>query len=181
MTVVPRSLSQKIEPDNFTLECGGITCYPENRQYPNQIFRYENGALILANGENSVMRQPPSFIIEENETNTSNCTIIIQAVQLTGKYDSSSSNTIIPLELTGYRTEPAFDSDDYKNAGTIINAFNLTIATRYPGAWIADSNETAQDKGLEYGRDYTVQYLQGSGHVRFFSCPMAPRTLKDSI
>lgn len=176
MTIVPRSPSQTIMP--YTLEFKGITCYSENKQYPNQIFRYENGALILADDKGSAMRCPPSFIIKENKTNTSNCTVIIQAVQLTGKQDSVSSNTIIPLELTGYGIESAFNSDDYKNAGTIINAFNLTIDTRYPGAWIAYLNETAQDQGLDYGKDYIVQYLRGSGHVRFSFLPSGNKTLE---
>lgn len=178
MTIVPNRPSLRIMPDNFTLECGGITCCSENRQYPNQIFRYENGALIISNDENSIMKQPPSFIIEENKTNKSNCTIIIHAVQLSGKYDSISSNTIFPLELKGYRTKLVYDSDEDKNTSRSINAFNMTIATRYPDAWITYLNETSQDNGLEYGKDYTVLYLQGSGHVRFSFLPNGNKTLE---
>ncbi|WP_232316193.1 hypothetical protein [Methanosarcina vacuolata] len=177
MTIVPNRPALKIEPDNFTIECGGITCYSENRQYPNQIFRYENGALILANDKSSVMRQQPVLIIEKNETNESNCTIRIHAVQLLGKRDSTSSNTVIPLQLTGYKTEPVYDSDDDKNTGRSINAFNMTISTRYPDAWITYLKETAQDQGLN-GTDYTVQYLRGSGHVRFSFLPNGNKTLE---
>ncbi len=172
MTVIPRSSSQKIEPDNFTIDCGGITC-PENKQYPNQIFRYENGALILANDESSVMRQSPAITIEEDETDKSKCTVIIKAVQISGKHYSISSNTIIPLQLAGYKTEPVYDS-----TGSNINTFSLTIATKYPDAWIEYFNEIAQDKGLKYGKDYTVQYLQGSGHVRFSFLPSGDKTLE---
>ncbi|MGB9938534.1 DUF7289 family protein [Methanosarcina sp.] len=172
MTIVPRSPSQTIKP--YTLECGGVTCYSENRQYPDQIFRYENGALILANDKGSVIRQPPTFTIIKNETNN-NCTVIIQAVQLSGKRDSISSNTIIPLKLTGYTTESVYDSN---NSSISINAFNLTIATRYPGAWIAYFNKIAQDKNLTDGEDYTVQYLNGSGHVRFSFLPNSTKTLE---
>lgn len=177
MTIVPNRPALKIEPDNFTIECGGITCYSENRQYPNQIFRYENGALILANDESSVMRQQPVLIIEKNETNESNCTIRIHAIQLSGKRDSTSSNTVIPLQLTGYKTEPVYDSDDDKNTNRSINAFNMTISTRYPDAWITYFKETAQDQGLN-GTDYTVQYLRGSGHVRFSFLPNSNKTLE---
>jgi hypothetical protein len=178
MTIIPRSFSQKIKPDNITtLECGGVTCYSKNRQYPDQIFRYENGALILANDKGSVMRQPPTFTIE-NKTNETNYTVIIQTVQLSGKRDSSSSNTIVPLQLTRYKTIPVYDSNEYKDTSTPINAFNLTIATRYPGAWIAYFNEIAQDKNLTYGEDYTVQYLNGSGHVRFSFLPNSTKTLE---
>ncbi|AKB46272.1 hypothetical protein MSKOL_0495 [Methanosarcina sp. Kolksee] len=177
MTVVLRSLSQKITPDNFTVECGGITCYSENKQYPNQIFRYENGALILANGRSSTMRQPPAITIE-NETNEDNYTVIIQTVQLSGKRDSTSSNTVVPLQLTGYKTEPVFDSNDYKNTSTPINAFNLTIATRYPDAWIGYFNEIAQEKGLKPEEDYIVRCLKDSGHVRFSFLPNSTKSLE---
>jgi hypothetical protein len=182
MTIVPRTSSPIINPytlKNYTFECGGITCYSENRQYPDQIFRYENGALILANDKGSVMRQPPAFTIEENETNKGHYKIAVQVVQLSGKPDSISSNTIIPLQLKGDSNQIIYDSNDYKNTTldnkniTLqnLNGFNLTIATRYPDAWIAYFNETAQENGLEYGRDYAVQYLEGSGHVRFSFLP----------
>lgn len=177
MTVVMRNPSQKITPDNITFECGGITCYSENKQYPDQVIRYENGALILANSKSSVMRQPPSITIE-NKTTENNYTVTIQAVQLSGERDFTSSNTIVPLQLTGYKTEPVLDSNDYKNTSTSINAFNLTIATRYPDAWIEYFNETAQDKGLEYEKDYTVQHLKGSGHVRFSFLPNSTKKLE---
>ncbi|PAV13321.1 hypothetical protein ASJ81_04940 [Methanosarcina spelaei] len=177
MTVVMRNPSQKITPDNITFECGGITCYSENKQYPDQVIRYENGALILANGKSSVMRQPPSITIE-NKTNENNYTVTIQTVQLSGKRDFTSSNTIVPLQLTGYKTEPVLDSNDYKNTSTSINAFNLTIATRYPDAWIEYFNETAQDKGFKYEKDYTVQHLKGSGHVRFSFLPNSTKNLE---
>lgn len=176
MTIVPNRPALRIEPDNFTLECGGITCYSENRQYPNQIFRYENGALILANDESSVVRQQPSFIIED-ETNKSNCTVRIHAVQISGKRDSTSANTIIPLQLTRYKTETVYDSNDDKNTSRSVNAFNMTIATRYPDAWITYLNETARNQGLN-GTDYTVQYLKGSGHVRFSFLPNGTKTLE---
>lgn len=178
MTVIQHSPFQKIKPDNFTLECGGVTCYSENRQYPNQIFRYENGALILANDKGSVMRQSPAFNIVKNETNKNNYTVIIQTIQLSGNRDSTSSNTIVPLQLTGYNTTTVYDSNDYKNTSTPINAFNLTITTRYPGAWIAYFNEIVQDKNLTDGEDYTVQYLNGSGHVRFSFLPNSTKTLE---
>ena len=126
-----------------TLECGGISCYSENRQYPDEVFRYENGALILANGKNSIMKQPPAFTI--NETSKDKYTVTIRAVPLSGKPDSISSNTIVPLQLTGWGAMPINNSSD---DSTNINAFNLTIATKYPDAWFAYFDETAQDQGL---------------------------------
>ncbi|KKG11445.1 hypothetical protein [Methanosarcina sp. 2.H.A.1B.4] len=164
MTITPFSPTQKISP--YTLECGGITCYSENKQYPDQIFRYENGALILANDESSVMKQSPALHIKEDENKTGNYTFLIQAVQLLGKQNSVSSNTIVPLRLTGWGIDPVHDSQEYENLGTNITGFNLTIATKYPDAWASYFNETAQNQGFEYGKEYTVEYLPDSGSVR---------------
>lgn len=47
------------------IECGGITYRSNNREYLDQVLRYENGALILAQGEKSVMKEFPSFNIEK--------------------------------------------------------------------------------------------------------------------
>ncbi|WP_292390610.1 hypothetical protein [Methanosarcina sp. UBA5] len=161
MIVTPYSPSQRIKP--YIIECGGITCYSENRQYPDQVFRYENGALILADGENSRMKQFPIFGIEKTEGN--NYTFTLGAVQILGKPDSISSNAITPLRLTGWGVQPMHNSSDY--IGINISAFNLTIATKYPDAWTAYFNETAQEKGLANGTDYTVRCMPESGHVRF--------------
>ena len=161
MIVTPYSPSQRIKP--YIIECGGITCYSENRQYPDQVFRYENGALILAEGENSRMKQSPVFNIEKTEGN--NYTFTLGAVQISGKPDSISSNAITPLRLTGWGVQPMHNSSDY--IGINISAFNLTIATKYPDAWTAYFNETAQENGFENGTDYTVRCMPESGHVRF--------------
>jgi len=165
MTITPLSATQTIKP--YTFECGGITCYLENREYPDQVFRYENGALILANDESSVMKQFPALYIKEDENKTGKYTFLIRAVQLLGKQNSVSSNTVVPLRLTGWGIDPVHDSQEYEDLGTNITGFNLTIATKYPDAWASYFNETAQDKGFEYGKDYTVEYLPESGSVRF--------------
>lgn len=136
----------------YDFECGGISCSSGNRQYPDQIFRYENGALILADGKSSIMKQSPVFTIEENETKNGNYTVSIRAVRLLGNPDSVSSNSIIPLRLTGWESTPIYDSNN-----TSIETLDLTIVTEYPDAWFVYLNETAQDKGLVYERDYIIR------------------------
>ena len=170
MTVTPCNASQSV---NYTFECGGISCYLENREYPDQVFRYENNALILADGRNSLMRQSPAFTI--NETSKDNYTFTIYSVNLSGKADSISSNTVTPLQLTGWGTTLIYNSSQ----DTLIkpNAFNLTIATKYPGAWSAYFNETAQDKGLKFGESYKVE-MPDSGSVRFSFLPGSSKKLQ---
>lgn len=137
-----------------TVDCGGITYYSKNRQYPDQIFRYENGALILAQGENSQMKRNPSFDIKKIDTN-GNYTVIINTINLTGEPKSISSSTSTALRLTGDSIMPSLNSSkDHPNE--IIDSFNLSISTRYTDAWTTYLNNTAKDAGLEYGINYTI-------------------------
>jgi hypothetical protein len=170
MTIKPYT-NQTVNLYYPPLECDGISCYPGNRQYPDQIFRYENGALILADGKSSIMKQSPVLSIENK---TGNYNVTIRAVQLLGKPDSISSNAIIPLRLTGLQAMPIYDSSS--NNSISINAFNLTIATKYPDAWFTYFNEIAQDKGLDYGTDYTIKLDPNS--VRFSFRPSGNKTLE---
>jgi hypothetical protein len=71
------------------------------------------------------------------------------------------------LRLTGWGIDSVHDSQEYENLGTNITGFNLTIATKYPDAWASYFNETAQNQGFEYGKDYMVEYLPDSDSVRF--------------
>ncbi|AKB26534.1 hypothetical protein MSMTP_3065 [Methanosarcina sp. MTP4] len=147
----------------YTVECGGITYYSENRQYPNQVFRYENGALILAQGENSQMKRMPLFNIKED---MSNYTVTINAINLSGEPASISANTFTALRLTGNRSCAYLNSDVYTTeANESIDSFNLTIYTQYTDAWTTYLNNTdswttylnsTTKKELEYGIDYTI-------------------------
>lgn len=137
---------------SFNETCGGVTYYSENRQYPDQIFRYENGALILAQGNNSQMKRDPLFNITEY---MGNYTVTINSINLTGEPESISSSTLTSLRLTGCSVDPVLNSDDYNES---IDSFNLSISTHYTDAWTTYFNNTAKDAGLEYGTDYKITY-----------------------
>ncbi|WP_410508425.1 hypothetical protein RSJ42_16995 [Methanosarcina hadiensis] len=138
-----------------TIDCGGVTYYSENRQYPDQVFRYENGALIMAQGENSQMKRKPSFDIQK--TDNENYAITIDAINLTGETASLSSSTLTALRLTGDSINPILNSStDYLNES--INSFNLSICTHYTDAWATYLNDTAKEAGLVYNTDYKIIY-----------------------
>ncbi|WP_156164064.1 hypothetical protein [Methanosarcina sp. 1.H.T.1A.1] len=134
------------------VHCGGITYYSENRQYPDQVFRYENGALILAQGENSQMKHDPLFNITKD---MGNYTVTFNAINLTGEPESVSSSTLTALRLTGCSIGHIINSDP--EADGVIDSFNLSISTHYTDAWATYFNNTAKDKGLVYGTDYTIE------------------------
>jgi hypothetical protein len=133
-----------------TVDCGGITYYSENRQYPNQVFRYENGALILAQGNNSQMKRGPLFNITED---MGNYRVTFNAIDLIGEPESVSSSTSTALRLTGCSIDPVLNSDDYPEN---VTSFNLSISTRYIHAWTTYFNNTAKDAGFKYGTNYTI-------------------------
>ncbi|MCQ1534710.1 hypothetical protein FTO70_03180 [Methanosarcina sp. KYL-1] len=141
--------------DPRPVDCGGITYYSENRQYPDQVFRYENGALILAQGNNSQMKRDPLFNISKY---MGNYTVTINAINLTGETASISSSTFTALRLTGESIKPVFNSNDYGYLNESINSFNLTISTHYTDAWSTYLNNTAKEAKLEYGIDYKITY-----------------------
>ena len=144
----PCNIIIKGTPINGTLQtrdqkCGGITYYSNNRQYADQVFRYENGALILKQGNRSLMRQSPSFRIERNPTNRSNYTVLIQEINISGNPDTISSDTDTSLRLTGLNsnTPPYVENFNFYS-------FSCTIITRYPDAWKCYLNDTAKKAGL---------------------------------
>lgn len=160
MTITPEKSSIIIDPQ--IVDCGGITYRSNNREYLDQVFRYENGALILSQKNRSLMRQFPSFDIIS--TDEDNYTVSIHVIKMTGNPDSISSNTDSSLRLTGLYAEPVYDSNDSEG----IDSFTCTILTGYPDAWVSYINETAKTADLEYDTDYIVTKI-GSDTV-YFSC-----------
>lgn len=136
-----------------TVNCGGITYSSNNREYVNQIFRYENGALILKQGERSIMKEDPSFITTSNNT-SGDYNISIQAVNIKGYSDTISSNTETSLRLNGTIVEPIYNSS---SDGEDVKSLNCTIATKYPEAWKSYLSRVTRRAGLENHVDYTLE------------------------
>ncbi|AKB34801.1 hypothetical protein MSSAC_0211 [Methanosarcina siciliae C2J] len=168
MTITPEKSS--ISTSHKIVDCGGITYYSNNREYINQVFRYENGALILSQKDRSLMRQFPSFDIKHTDDNY---TVSINAIKITGEPDSISSNTDASLRLAGLYAIPIYDSNDSEG----IDSFTCTILTGYPDAWISYLNDTSKNAGLEYGTDYALDKI-GSDTVYFSFLPGSNKTLE---
>lgn len=175
MTIIPKRLSvsgsPQVEEDAKKIECGGITYRSNNREYLDQVLRYENGALILAQGEKSMMKEFPSFKIEKTSGN--NYTVSIQAIKIRGEPDAVSSNTDVSLRLTGISNNVTYNSNDTGD----IASFYGTVITEYPDAWISYLNETAKNAGLEYGTDYDLD-KPGSNFVYFNFTSTSNKTLQ---
>jgi PKD repeat protein len=155
------TLSVNTEPCNVTIatedgksrpiNSGTITYRSNNRQYVDQVFRYENGAVILAQGNRSSMMQFPS-LLSINKTHEHNYNVSIQAINILGDPDSVSSDTDTSLRLTGncYNITPLETTD----------SFEYIITTQYPDAWKSYFNgnfkEIANKAGLNYSTDFII-------------------------
>lgn len=146
-----------------TMDCGGITYSSNNREYVDQIFRYENGALILKQGERSIMKEDPSFIATSNNT-SDHYNISIQVINIKGYGDSISSNTEASLRLNGTIVEPVFNSS---SDGEDIKSFNCTITTKYPEAWKSYLSKVTRKAGLENYVDYTLESTSDKIYLNF--------------
>jgi hypothetical protein len=128
-----------------------ITYHSNNRQFVDQVFRYENGAVILVQGDRSLMTQFPS-LFSINQISAHNYNVLIQAINLSGNSDSISSEIYTYLRLTGNHP----NTIDLGN----INSFDCIISTKYPDAWKSyfkgNLNEISKETGLKYGTDFVL-------------------------
>ena len=160
MTIIPTVGNETSINSNI------ITYHSNNRQYVDQVFRYENGAVILVQDDRSLMTQFPT-LISINQISEHNYTVFIQAINLSGNSDSISSETYTYLRLTG--SQP--NDIDLGN----INSFDCIISTKYPDAWKSyfkeNLNEISKEAGLKYGTDFILDPKDYSDkvHLKFLA------------
>lgn len=124
---------------------GTVSYNSQNRYYVDQEFTYEDGALILSQGERSSMMLYPSirFSAMANRYNVSIHMVEIDKSTYSPA-DVMSSNTGCFLRLTGKEFRTLYDSNDVSDKqqyGNLSN-FTLTVNTEYPDAWYLYLNET---------------------------------------
>jgi hypothetical protein len=130
--------------------CGGITYYSNNRQYVDQILRYENGAVIIKQGDRSLMRYYPSFSLGSDPANKSLYTISIRTINISGNPDTISSDADASLTLTGI----SYNNSIYAGA---FDSINFEIITKYPDAWKSYLSETANKAKLVRPNNFTLE------------------------
>ncbi len=160
MTIIPTLGNETSINSNI------ITYHSNNRQYVDQVFRYENGAVILVQDDRSLMTQFPT-LISINQISEHNYNVLIQAINLSGNSDSISSETYTYLRLTGSKSNDI----DLGN----INSFDCIISTKYPDAWESyfkeNLNEISKEAGLKYGTDFIFDPKDYSDkvHLKFLA------------
>lgn len=143
----------------------GTISYRSNNIYDvDQTFRYENGALILAQNERAIMKYFPAIRVFEESSG--NYTFLINAVEIQGSGNTLSSSSYCAICLRNY----SFESYDEENASN----FTLKIKTDYPDAWEAYFKEMLNGEGLKE-EDYTL-YPDKNEQLLTFSFPAESST-----
>lgn len=146
--------------ENVTIiNCGTIAYNSNNKDYVNQTFKYENGALILAQ-KKAVMKLYPS--IRVSEVSSGNYTFFINTVEIQGMANTLSSDSDGSIRLKGESFETLYDSNTHGKEG----AFLLTIYTDHPEAWEGYFNEIMAGAGLVTDKDYSLDRI-GSNYLTF--------------
>lgn len=143
------------------INCGTITYNSQNRYYVDQNINYENGALILDQGEQSVMMLYPSIRFSralDNEYSDTKYNVSINAVRIFQKPyappQAISSNAGCSLRLTGIDYRPWYDSN--KKVGENLERLKLTVYTKNPDAWEQYFKKVATDANMRVTTDANI-------------------------
>jgi hypothetical protein len=126
---------------------GGMRYESNNIHYVNQHLSYENGAIILGQGDGQVIRTRPQFTIEKNGPVVHMGFVLITVSGLETSV-TGTGTIIVQTKLVTY-TSAQFVHD-------IPQWVNITLTTEYPKAWARFYNNTLIQAGLMSPADFTT-------------------------
>lgn len=144
-----------------TLECGAISYKSENIYYLDQLFCYENGALILVQDNRSLMELPPEITLNKT-SGTTNLTsgtasdilnLCINAISIDSSSFTLSSSSLKNLRMLSGSRKTLYNIKGRESFYN-ISSVSLTIFTDYPKAWETYFNEIAKEANCQ-NIDYT--------------------------
>jgi hypothetical protein len=131
-------LDSQNEPISISSNCGYLRYTASNNQWIDQEYIFENGAIILKQGENSTMRSNPFFDYDGNK-------VTLLLYNITGDRKSVGGNGVsIVNVLLGDENKI-----EYRN----VSNFSIIMDTEYKEAWtnyfmMNDANVTSQNGSL---------------------------------
>ncbi|WP_440954183.1 DUF7289 family protein [Methanosarcina sp. Mfa9] len=159
-------ISAKMEHNGSTFTTGtslyytGTVSYrPSNLHYVEETYCYENGALIVSQGDRSVMKLAPGIVLERAPGSVN---FLVRAVTLEGERGVMSSNTVEDIRLTTQYFNNIYPPG--VEGFTNITSANLTIYTENKEAWEEYFENSAEEINLQstdYGLSnstYTVTF-----------------------
>jgi len=132
---------------------GGMKYSSNHRYYSDEDLSYENGAIIMAQGQGQVLRVGPQFSVE-NLGPTTKVSFVLITVSGVETSITGVGPIMVDTQLVTYK------SDDY-----MLNTpewLNVTIVTEYPLAWARYYNGTLTRAGLVPVVDYKTSVVGSS-------------------
>ncbi|AKB80376.1 hypothetical protein MSHOH_3893 [Methanosarcina horonobensis HB-1 = JCM 15518] len=130
---------------------GTVFYRPSNLHYVDEMYCYENGALIVSQKGRSVMKLAPTIVMEKDPGSVN---LLIRGVVLDSPRGIVlSSNTVEDIRLTSKESKALFNSTDYESFYNITSV-NVTIYTENKEAWENYFRDSASDITLFEGTDY---------------------------
>jgi hypothetical protein len=129
------------------INCGTIAYHSNNNYYTDQVFAYENGALILDQREKAVMKKYPMFRIYK--TSSGGYNFMINAIEIAGSPNTVSANSDCSIRLKEGSFSTFYDASN-------ISSFALELYTNYPEAWETYLDDSMSKAGLKRDVDYTL-------------------------
>jgi len=135
-------------------DLGSISYSSNNNYYINQMFEYENGALLIVQDSRSLVKSSPAVTV--SKLGATGISVMVSAVELVGDRRTKSSNTIEEVCLRSNSSGVLYSDSD------LVSDVNITVYTNYPDAWAQYFNTTANRADLGYGTDYTIAITETS-------------------
>lgn len=126
---------------------GGIKYQSNNQVYVDQVLAYENGAIILSQGDGQVIKIGPQFTVEKFGPRVK-VTFVFITISGVETSIQGTSTILFQTQLVTYTS----DSNVFNPAETIT----LTMITEYTIAWSRYFNNTLIDAGLVPGADFIL-------------------------
>jgi hypothetical protein len=128
MRITANDTAVSYNSGNFLEELGTVYYTSDNSYFVDQTYAYESGALILAQGELSLMKQSPSIAIRRTD-NSSNITLYLNAIQIPGTAKAISSNSIEEVRVR-YTSSATLYAEE-----VLFTDLTLRVDTAHPAAW----------------------------------------------
>jgi hypothetical protein len=126
---------------------GGMKYNSKNQYYVNQELAYENGAIILSQGDGEIVRIGPQFTVEKFGPVIE---VKFVLITLSGVETSiqGTSTVLFQTQLVTYTSEEyIFNPSSW---------LNITVVSEYTTAWSQYLNNTLIEAGLAPGTDYNL-------------------------
>jgi len=151
--IVMENTSSELFDSGISLYYTGTVSYrPANLHYVNEMYCYENGALIVSREGRSVMKLAPGIVMEKSPGSVN---LSVRAVTLEGQRGVLSSNTVEDIRLTSRSFDPLFDVTGLESYYNVTSA-DITVYTENKEAWEKYFRDSASDINLFEGPDYNL-------------------------